>query len=120
MVENSFALGATRYLQSPGIRSTIMDEIDPVKQTIALLKQRPLLGDAVVDTALPRCENWRCSNRASRRAAVVTVLCRPVGFTAFSERMDPEDVREIVMLILRAGRLARKRWRCGGERTAML
>ena len=78
-----------------------MDEIDSIKQAIAALEaQRTMLGAAVVDTALaPLREKLALlqPNPAAEQRKLVTVLFADlVGFTAMSEQMDPEDIREIV------------------------
>src|SRR4030065_684969 len=78
-----------------------MDEIDSIKQTMTALEaRRPVLGDAVVDTALAplREKLARLQPRpAAEQLKLVTVLFADLGgFTAISEHMDPEDIREIV------------------------
>jgi class 3 adenylate cyclase/tetratricopeptide (TPR) repeat protein len=94
-----------------------MDETDSIKHAIAALEaQRPLLGDAVVDTALAplreKLELLQPRPSAEQRKLVTVLFADLVGFTAFSEHMDPEDVREIVNAYF-------TRWttcieRCGG------
>jgi class 3 adenylate cyclase/predicted ATPase len=78
-----------------------MDEIESIKQAITALEaQRPILGDAVVDTALdPLREKLALlqPRPTAEQLKLVTVLFADlVGFTAISEHMDPEDIREIV------------------------
>jgi class 3 adenylate cyclase len=80
---------------------TMTDNIEQIKKTIAALEaQRSLLGDAVVDTALAPLREQLASLQpqpGSEQRKLVTVLFADlVGFTSMSEKMDPEDVREIV------------------------
>ena len=78
-----------------------MDEIDSIKQAmIALEANRSVLGDAVVETALAplreRMALLKPQPAAEQRKLVTVLFSDLVGFTAMSEHLDPEDVREIV------------------------
>lgn len=78
-----------------------MDETESIKQAMSALEaQRSLLGDAVVETALaPLREKLALlqpSPAAEQRKLVTVLFADLVGFTAISEHMDPEDIREIV------------------------
>ncbi len=85
-------------------------EIEALRQAISALEgQRALIGDAVIETALgplreklARLEAVTASLATAKPAPsgeqrkLVTVLFADlVGFTAMSERLDPEDVRDI-------------------------
>jgi class 3 adenylate cyclase/tetratricopeptide (TPR) repeat protein len=66
----------------------------------ALEAQRPTLGDAVVDAALRPIEEKLAALRsvsvAEQRKLVAVLFADLAGFTALSERLDPEDIREII------------------------
>ena len=77
------------------------NEIQQIEQTIAVLeKQRSALGDAVVDTALAplreRLATLQPSALVEQRKLVTVLFADLAGFTALAEKMDPEDVREVV------------------------
>jgi class 3 adenylate cyclase/tetratricopeptide (TPR) repeat protein len=77
-----------------------VSEIQQIEQAIAALEsQRAILGDAVVDTALLPLREKLAALRprpdAEQRKLVTILFADLVGFTALSEHMDPEDVREI-------------------------
>ncbi len=77
-----------------------MSEIQKIEQAITALEaQRAVLGDAVVDTALlPLREKLAALQprpAAEQRKQVTILFADLAGFTALSERLDPEDVREI-------------------------
>jgi class 3 adenylate cyclase/tetratricopeptide (TPR) repeat protein len=77
-------------------------EIEEIKAAIAALEaQRPLLGDATVDTALaPLREKLAALTRAApaadERKRLTVLFSDLAGFTARSEQMDPEDVHAIM------------------------
>ena len=78
----------------------VISEAEQVKQTInALEAQRALLGDAVVDTALAplreKLAQLESAQAAEQRKLVTVLFADLVGFTAMSEKMDPEEVRDI-------------------------
>jgi class 3 adenylate cyclase/tetratricopeptide (TPR) repeat protein len=75
-----------------------MSEHQQILQAIAALEaQRSTLGDAVVETALaPLKEKLAALDIARQQRKLVTVIFADLaGFTALSERLDPEEVREI-------------------------
>lgn len=77
-----------------------MDEIETIKQALAALEaQRSTLGDQVVDTALAplqaRLTSLQARRAAEQRKLVTILFADLIGFTAMSEHLDPEDVREI-------------------------
>lgn len=78
------------------------DEIEQIKATIAALEaQRPVLGDAVVETALaPLREKLNALTRtaptADERKRITVLFSDLAGFTATSETMDPEEVHAIM------------------------
>jgi len=77
-----------------------MDEIDNIKQAMTALEaQRSTLGDQVVETALAplqaRLTSLLARQAAEQRKLVTVLFADLVGFTAMSEHLDPEDVREI-------------------------
>jgi len=78
------------------------DEIEQVKEAIAALEaQRPVLGDAVVETALaPLREKLAALTRAApqvdERKRITILFSDLAGFTATSETMDPEEVHSIM------------------------
>ena len=79
----------------------VEDEIESLRRAITALEgQRSVLGDAVVDTALAPLREKLAAlqpDLAVEQRKLVTVLFADlIGFTAMSEHMDPEDVREIV------------------------
>jgi predicted ATPase/class 3 adenylate cyclase len=76
-----------------------MADREQLEQTIAALEaQRALLGDAVVDTALAPLRQQLAALQArpaGDQRKLVTILFADVsGFTAMSETMDAEDVRD--------------------------
>ncbi len=76
-----------------------MSEREQLEQTIAALEtQRAVLGDAVVETALSPLREKLAALEvpvASEQRKQVTILFADVsGFTAMSETMDAEDVRD--------------------------
>jgi len=78
-----------------------MNEQEQLEHAIAALEaQRSLLGDSVVDAALAsmrqRLVALRASPLAEQRKTVTILFADLVDFTAMSEQLDPEDVREIV------------------------
>ena len=80
-----------------------MAEIDDIQRAIVALEgQRGVLGDAVVETALAPLRQKLADLRQPSQPAVeqrklVTILFADLaGFTALSERLDPEDMREIL------------------------
>lgn len=80
-----------------------MAEIDEIQRAIAALEaQRAVLGDAVVETALAplrqKLANLRqLAGGGIEQRKLVTILFADLeGFTALSERLDPEDTREIL------------------------
>ena len=77
-----------------------VDELGRLEEAIAALEaQRAALGDDVVDTAVaPLREKLAAlGDRGVEQRKLVTVLFSDLaGFTAMSESMDPEDVREVV------------------------
>jgi class 3 adenylate cyclase/tetratricopeptide (TPR) repeat protein len=78
------------------------DEIEQIKAAIAALEaQRPVLGDAVVETALaPLREKLNALTRtaptADERKRITVLFSDLAGFTATSETMDPEEVHAIM------------------------
>lgn len=82
------------------------DEIGRLALTITTLEaQRAALGDGVVDTTVSalreRLETLRVRTTPQRKQ--VTVLVADLsGFTAMSERMDPEDVRDTIDSVWRS------------------
>lgn len=80
-----------------------MTEQEKLEQAIANLEaQRAILGDAVVETAVQalkeKIANLKTSNRPEhRKRKIASVLFADIsGFTAMSERMDAEDVSDLV------------------------
>jgi class 3 adenylate cyclase/predicted ATPase len=77
-----------------------MSEIEQLERAIAALEeQRPLLGDAVVEAALAPMREKLVSLKQpaeEQRKLVTALFADLVGFTAMSEKMDPEDVQEVV------------------------
>ncbi len=85
-----------------------MTEREQIEQTIAALEaQRALLGDVVVETALAPLRQKLAALAAPRSAEdgtrkLVTVLFADVsGFTAMSETLDAEDVRDVMNALWR-------------------
>jgi len=78
------------------------EEIEQIRAAIAALEaQRAVLGDAVVDAALaPLRERLLALTRAApateERKRVTVLFSDLAGFTAMSEKMDPEDVSAIM------------------------
>ena len=78
-----------------------MDKIKKLEQAIeALESQRDVLGDDVVDSALDsmreKLGTLREEQPVEQIKLVTALFADLVGFTAMSERMDPEDMREIL------------------------
>jgi class 3 adenylate cyclase len=76
------------------------DEKTKLEQAIAALEsQRGILGNAVVETALgplrEKLEALAARPDPEQRKLVTVLFADLVGFTAMSERLDPEDVRQI-------------------------
>lgn len=79
----------------------MINEVEQLEQAIAALQsQRALLGEAVVEAALvPLREKLATLQKqaSSEQRKLVTVLFADlIGFTAWAEQLDPEDVREII------------------------
>jgi class 3 adenylate cyclase len=77
------------------------NEIEQIKKTITALEaQRTVLGDAVVDTALAPLREKLASLQpqpgAEQRKLVTVLFADLVGFTSLSEKMDPEDLGEVM------------------------
>jgi len=75
-----------------------MNEREQILQTIAALEaQRDILDDAVVETAIaPLKEKLAALDTPQQQRKLVSVIFADLaGFTAISERLDPEEVREI-------------------------
>ena len=71
---------------------------EQIQQAIAALEaQRSILGDAVVETAIaPLKEKLAALDMAQQQRKLVSLIFADLaGFTALSERLDPEEVREI-------------------------
>ena len=78
-----------------------MDELEQLRQAIAALEsQRAILGDEVVDTALASLQEKLASLQKQtvheQRKLISVLFADLVGFTALSERIDAEDMREIL------------------------
>ena len=76
------------------------NEAEQIRQAITALEaQRALLGDAVVDTTLAplreKLAQLETAPAAEQRKLVTVLFADLVGFTAMSEKMDPEEVRDI-------------------------
>ncbi len=76
------------------------DEIEQIQQTIAALEaQREILGEQVLATALAplrqRLEQLQMQSIGEQRKVVTILFADLAGFTAMSEKMDPEDVRDV-------------------------
>ena len=71
-----------------------MSDAAQLERTIAALEaQRSLLGDAVVDVSLAALREQLAKLTSQQRRKLVTILFADVsGYTALSERMDPEDI----------------------------
>jgi len=81
-------------------------EREQLEQAIATLEaQRALLGDAAVDTALAalRVElaKLQAQSVAEQRKQVTVLFADVSGFTAVSERMDAEEVRDTMNALWR-------------------
>ncbi|MEP6955876.1 MAG: adenylate/guanylate cyclase domain-containing protein [Chthoniobacterales bacterium] len=81
------------------------DELDKLSNAIAVLEtQRSMLGDAVVEPAISALRQKLIQLEAERdeaetndeRKLVTVVFSDLSGFTALSESLDPEEVRELV------------------------
>jgi predicted ATPase/class 3 adenylate cyclase/Tfp pilus assembly protein PilF len=90
-----------------------MDEVEQIRQAIAALEgQRAVLGDVIVETALgPLREKLAALQNLAvaepgrvggipgvfgeQRKLVTILFADLVGFTAMSERMDPEEIRDL-------------------------
>lgn len=81
-----------------------MDERQRLEQAIAVLEaQRAVLGDQVVETALAPLRRQLAALQRSaapvmegERRQVTVMFADLSGFTALAERMDPEQVRDLV------------------------
>lgn len=82
-----------------------MNEIQQLEQAIKSLEaQRGILGNAVIDVALEplkqKLETLKNSSRdqtkLDERKLVIVMFADLSGFTALSEKLDPEQVREIM------------------------
>jgi class 3 adenylate cyclase/tetratricopeptide (TPR) repeat protein len=85
------------------VTTTDIDEISQIEQAMTALEaQRLTLGDAVVDASLAALREklaaLKPEPRAEQRKLVTVLFCDLVGFTPMAEKMDPEDVREILNL----------------------
>lgn len=82
--------------------TTTGEQITQLRGAMAALEgQRPMLGDAVVEVALDslreRLAALEAEARAEQQRKQVTVLFADVsGFTALSEKMDAEEVAEVM------------------------
>ena len=77
-----------------------MAELTDLQQAITVLEaQRGVLGDAVVDASVNALRRQLAEMDASppdeQRRLVTVLFADLAGFTTLSERMDPEDVREL-------------------------
>lgn len=77
------------------------DAIEQLEQAIAALEsQRAILGSAITDTALaPLKEKLAALKQQSigeQRKMVSVLFADLVGFTSMAEKMEPEDVREVL------------------------
>ncbi|MDQ7031065.1 MAG: adenylate/guanylate cyclase domain-containing protein [Ardenticatenia bacterium] len=85
--------------------SAPQDELRQIEAAIAALEaQRPVLGDAVVEVAIaPLREKLTALKRAQtlidERKRVTVLFADVSGYTAMSERLDPEDVADIMNLL---------------------
>jgi hypothetical protein len=83
-----------------------MDTRQQLEQAIAALEaQRAILGDAVVDTMIATARKELAAlddTPAAEQRKLVTVLFADTsGFTAMSEKMDAEDVQEVMNALIR-------------------
>ena len=81
--------------------NSIEEERESISRAITALEgQRSVLGDAVVETALAplreKLAALQLDPTAEQRKLVTVLFADLIGFTAMSEHMDPEDVREIM------------------------
>ncbi len=75
-----------------------MDEVERIRAAVVRLEsQRDVLGDTAVDAAIAALHKELAALEAveESRKQVTVLFADLVGFTALSERMDPEDVREV-------------------------
>ena len=77
-----------------------MTELTDLQQAITVLEtQRGVLGDAVVDASVAALRRQLADLDAAppdeQRKLVTVLFADLAGWTALSERMDPEDVREL-------------------------
>ncbi len=77
-----------------------MSEQEALEKAIAALEaQRATLGDAVVDTAIAALRREILASRPlpqEERKQVTVLFADLVGFTALAEKMDPEEVHEVL------------------------
>lgn len=78
-----------------------MEEIEQIEKAITALEaQRSLLGDETVETALAplreKLTALQSGTGVEQRKQVTILFADLVGFTALTEKTDPEDVREIL------------------------
>ncbi|PYL46246.1 MAG: hypothetical protein DMF40_13145 [Verrucomicrobia bacterium] len=78
------------------------EKIEKLSAAIASLEsQRQILGDAVVDPAIKalreQLTQLKTTSRSTEERKLVTIVFTDVsGFTALSEKLDPEKVRELI------------------------
>jgi class 3 adenylate cyclase/tetratricopeptide (TPR) repeat protein len=92
----------------------IQEQIESINRAIAALEgQRSVLGDAIVETALgplkEKLAGLQAQPPAEQRKLVTVLFADLVDFTAMSERMDSEEVRDITNAYF-------KRWTSAIER----
>ncbi len=80
-----------------------MDQLEQFQKAIEILEsQRSLLGDAATDAAIEAVRQKSMPNRgkdghlAGERKLVTIMFADVSGFTQLSERLDPEEVRELM------------------------
>ncbi|MBP8002068.1 MAG: tetratricopeptide repeat protein [Chloroflexi bacterium] len=83
-----------------------MNELETLAQAIvALESQRPVLGDAIIDAMLaPACEKLaalqaQAHTNADRRKHITVLFADVSGFTALSETLDAEDMRDTMNIL---------------------